>query len=97
MRSVVSYFLAGAVVLLVMDVVAPPAGIGLQLDAWPSVNEAAHQTVNRADKRDRLPLPIARKPMSPAQQPQHLLVGCEPAFSPLLAAAHTNFAARCVV
>ena len=37
MRNIVSYILAGAFVVLLLDVIAPPAGLGFGAAAWPSV------------------------------------------------------------
>ena len=98
MPSLTTYLAAGVFVVLAMDAVAPPAGIGLPALAWPSVRNDAQtqQTVNRADKADRLPSPLARK--SPRLEPPspRVLVGCEPVFSPLSAAARSNHSGRCV-
>ena len=102
MPSLVTYLVAGALVVLAMDIAAPPAGIGLRLASWPAVqNEAPAagpaQTVNRAGKGDRLPLSVARRPLAPATPPSHhVLVGCEPVFSPLSVAAQLNHSGRCM-
>jgi hypothetical protein len=98
MPSLITYLAAGAFVVLAMDAVAPPVGIGLPALAWPSVRGDAQtqQTVNRAGKGDRLPLPLARKSLRPAPPSPRILVGCEPVFSPLSAAARSNHSGRCV-
>jgi hypothetical protein len=100
MPSLVTYLAAGALVVLVMDAVAPPAGVGLSLATWPTVeNEPTTQdppqTVNRGGKGDRLPVPIVRRSIAP-QAPHRILAGCEPVFSPLSAAAQLNHLGRCV-
>lgn len=92
MPGLVPYVLAGGIVVLAMNATMP-LGAGLPGAFWPSV-DAGPQVINRADKADRLPLPIAAKP-APAK-PLHVLVGCEPAFSPLSAAAQLNFPGRCL-
>lgn len=98
MPSLTTYLAAGAFVVLAMDAVAPPVGIGLPALAWPSVRDdaPAQQTVNRAGKGDRLPSPLARKSPQPAPPSARILIGCEPVFSPLLAAARSNHPGRCV-
>lgn len=95
MSRLISYLLAGCLVVLAMDFVAPPAGIGLSLAAWPAFNQDQTQVVNRAGKGDRLPVAVATK-QQPPMQPSHLLEGCEPVFSPLSAAAMLNYPGRCV-
>ena len=89
MRSLATYLAAGALIALAMDVVAPPVG-------WATIVDNAPQTVNRAGKADRLPMPmpIATRPVG--HPPQRILVGCELAFSPLAAVAQSNFPGRCV-
>ena len=97
MRGVMSYFLAGIVVLVAMDAVAPPAGLGLAIGAWPSVDaNVAEQVVDRTHKGDRLQVPMANSGRtSPASAPV-MLIGCEPVFSSLSASSRANFAGRCV-
>jgi hypothetical protein len=97
MRGFVSYVFAGILVVLTMDVVAPPVGLGLAVMAWPAFNEGtATQAVNRAHKGDRLQIPTAnRRRMSPPIAPASL-VGCEPVFSALSSSAHANYPGRCV-
>jgi hypothetical protein len=93
MPSLTPYLVAGALVVLTMDAVAPPIGSGTSL-GWPSVVDNGSQLVNRSGKADRLPIPVATRRASYLSQ--HILVGCEPAFSPLSAAAQLNFPGRCV-
>jgi hypothetical protein len=88
------YLVAGGLVLLAMDFAAPPAGVGMPTTAWPSIGDSAPQIVNRESKRNRLPLAVAKQPAAPTVQ--HVLVGCEPVFSPLSAAAQLNFPGRCI-
>ena len=58
MRGLASYLLAGILVVLVLDFVAPPAGLGLAVGATPPVGYAAPtQIVDRTHKGDRLVLP----------------------------------------
>jgi hypothetical protein len=60
-------------------------------------HSATLQTIDRTNKRDRLPLPTAAdKPQTPRKAPV-VMVGCEPVFSPLSASVRANFAGRCVV
>jgi len=96
MRSIISYVLAGLVVVLAMDMIAPPIGFGLAVFAWPAVNgNALHQSVDRAHKGDRLPLPLVNgRQNGPTEIP--VLVGCEPVFSPLSKSKHANYPGRCI-
>jgi len=94
MLAVAPYVLAGGLVLLALDVAAPPVGFGMPSIAWPSVGDSAPQIVNRSGKGDRMPLTMAKSPPAPALR--HVLVGCEPVFSPLSAAAQQNLPGRCV-
>jgi len=96
MRGLASYLLAGILVMLVLDFIAPPVGLGLAIGAQPATDLAVvpNQFVDRTHKGDRLPLPtdIGR------QQTPHtpLMIGCEPAFSPLSTSAHVIVTGRCV-
>ena len=86
---------------MAMDFVAPPAGIGLPIGggAAPaaSVSRALdRQTVNRADKGDRLPVSVAGKQPAPVKPSEKLLAGCEPAYSPLARVARDDVRGRCV-
>lgn len=97
MRGFMSYIFAGVIVVVAMDVIAPPAGLGLAVGTWPEVDKnTAAQVVDRTHKGDRLQVPTAnsRRP-SPPQQPA-TLVGCEPVFSSLSASSRANFAGRCM-
>ena len=100
MRGFALYLLAGILVVLAMDMVAPPIGLNLSIAAWPAV-APAEQVVDRAGKGDRLQVSrsvINRHELDqqePANRPA-VLVGCDPVFSPLSVSAQANFAGRCV-
>ena len=97
MRGFASYLLAGVVVVLALDFVAPPIGLGMAVGAWPAAPVTTIQAVNRTNKADRMPLPTAiQKREAPRKSPA-LLAGCDPVFSPLSASAQANFAGRCLV
>lgn len=91
-----SYVVAGILVVLAMDFVAPPVGLGLAVGAWPAVGQGAVQSVIRTHKRDRLSAPATiGKQQAPRKSPT-MLVGCDPVFSPLSASAQANFSGRCI-
>jgi hypothetical protein len=97
MRSFSIYMAAGILVVLAMDLIAPPVGMGFDVFAWPAVKgDAIVQHVDRTNKSDRLFVPTAasRQLLPPRQPP--LLIGCDPAFSPLSGGARTNIPARCI-
>ena len=97
MRSSISYILAAALVALVMEVIAPPAGFGFAVGARTPVDgNARPQIVDRAHKGDKLPFPAANGRRNvPAGKPA-MLIGCEPVFSSLSSGARANYAGRCV-
>ena len=99
MSSFAAYLAAGGVLLLTMDFIAPPAGIGLPVAAWPAIDAGSLQYVDRTHKGDRLTVPATvvdkRQVPATARRPG-MLIGCDPVFSPLSAAARLNFAGRCV-
>jgi len=97
MRGFISYVLAGLVVIVAMDAMAPPAGLGLAIGTWPSMDRSMdEQVVDRAHKGDRLQVPTVNGGrVSPSSTPA-MLVGCEPVFSSLSASSRANFAGRCV-
>lgn len=96
MRTLVSYFLFGALVVLALDI-APPAGFGLAVGAWRAVDRSVTlQFVNRTHKGDKLLLPMANERRKTPPHKPAVLIGCEPVFSSLSAAARVNFAGRCV-
>ena len=96
MRGFASYLLAG-ILVVAMDFIAPPVGLGLSVGAWPTVEQGSLvQSVNRNHKGDRLNVPTA---VDKSQEPRKLptvLVGCDPVFSPLSASARANVSRRCV-
>lgn len=97
MRGFASYLLIGVLAVLAMDFIAPPVGIGMGVSAWPAFDDAGTRVVvNRTGKGDRLPIPeiTVRKPSVPEGQP--VLIGCEPAFSPLSVSARLNYPGRCM-
>jgi len=96
-RSVISYVVAAALVVLLMDIIAPPAGFGLAVGAWPSVDgNARPQIVDRTHKGNKLKFPAAiDRRYAPTGKPA-MLIGCEPVFSSLSSGARANFAGRCV-
>lgn len=96
MRNIVSYILAGAFVVLLLDVIALPAGLGFRAAAWPSVERQglAPQIVDRTHKSDRLPVPKASgRRLTP---PVPVLVGCDPVFSALSKEKQANYPGRCL-
>ena len=96
MRNFLSYILAGTLVVLLLDVIAPPVGLGLGLAAWPPVDsQTIPQVVDRTHKSDRLPVPRATgRRTTPPNAP--MLVGCEPVFSSLSKEKQANFPGRCL-
>ncbi len=96
MRSFLSYVLGGALVVVLLDIVAPPVGLGLGSAAWPSVDsESPPQVVDRTHKSDRLQVPRANgRRLVPVGAP--VPVGCEAAFSTLSKEKHANFPGRCL-
>jgi hypothetical protein len=98
MRSFIIYMSVGTLAVLVMNVLAPQAGFGLDAGARSALEPgAAIQSVDRTRKSDRLTVPkMAGKRPVPKKPAAVMLVGCEPAFSPLSPAARANFPGRCV-
>jgi hypothetical protein len=94
-RNVISYILAAALIVVLMDIIAP-AGFGLAVGALPPDGNARPQVIDRTHKGDRLQLPSAHVPRTvPVSRPA-MLIGCEPVFSALSSGARANFAGRCV-
>jgi hypothetical protein len=97
MRGFISYILAGIVVLVAMDAIAPPAGLGLAIGKWPSVDgNVAEQVVDRTHKGDRLQVPMAKGGRTSPSLAPEMLIGCEPVFSSLSASSRINFPGRCI-
>ena len=97
MRGLATYLLAGIMVVVAIDFIAPPVGLGLPVGAWPTVEQGSLvQSVNRSNKGDRLNVPTVVDKSQPPRQSPTVLVGCDPVFSPLSASARANVARRCV-
>jgi hypothetical protein len=88
------YLLAGILVVLAMDFVAPPVSLGLTVRAWPA-ERAVTQFIDRTHKSDRLSLPASAGKQHTPERPPAVMIGCEPLFSPLTARA--NSPGRCFV
>jgi len=97
MRSMAACLMAGVLAVLAMDLIAPPARIGL-MGVSASAQDVAIQSVNRTLKGDRLRMSatVAKRQAPPAKPRSPVIVGCEPLFSPLVVSAHSNFAGRCI-
>lgn len=97
MRKFVSCIFAGSAVVLAMDVIVPPADLGLALMARPAVAEnTTPQIVDRTHKGNRLQAPMTNdRRWTPSRAPPGL-IGCEPVFSALSSGARANFPGRCV-
>jgi hypothetical protein len=97
MRGFISYLLGGILVVLAMDFIAPPVGLGLTVGAWPAVDQGQLvQAVIRTHKSDRLSVPTAIVHQQGQLKSPNMLVGCDPVFSPLSASARANFPGRCM-
>ncbi len=98
MRGFIIYMSVGSFAVLVMNFLAPQPGFGLDAGARLAREPgAAIQSVDRAHKSDRLTVPkLAGEPQAPKKPAAVMLVGCDPAFSPLSSAARANLPARCV-
>ena len=96
MRALAAYCLGGIVVALATCAIAAIIPV-VPVSAGPVARDgAAVQWVNRSGKGDRLDIStVVRKERPPRPRPRKLS-GCEPAFSPLAAAARAdNYAGRC--
>jgi len=97
MRGIALYIFAGILVVLAMDFIAPPAGLGLAIASWPTVNQSSvGQTVNRTGKSDRMDVPATMTKRRTPAKSQRMLAGCDPVFSPLSVSAEANFTGRCI-
>lgn len=100
MRGFMSYLVAGFFVVLAMDLIAPPIGLGMSLVAWPAAKaDPSVQLVNRTHKGDRLQVrevPTASEHQKVPSVVPATLDGCETVFSSLSANAKLNFAGRCI-
>ena len=94
MRALAAYCLGGIVVALATCAIAAIIPV-VPVSAGPVARDGASvQRVDRSGKGNRLDITV-RKERARRTRPR-VLSGCEPAFSPLAAAARTNnFAGRC--
>ena len=102
MRRVVSYSIAVLFLATAIGVLVPLFGFGLPFGASATVEPGGSvQSVNRTHKGNRLSVPVSaeqrQQTPTPTRTPGTIMVGCDPAFSPLAASAQANFSSRCVV
>lgn len=95
MRGVISYLIAGIFVVLALGMIAPPIAFS-PVGATPASKGGALQLVDRSNKGDRIPVITIGKQRPETPRPPPMMVGCDPAFSPLAASARANFARSCV-
>jgi hypothetical protein len=96
MRNIVSYIFASALVALLLEVIAPPAGFNFGAAARPSTNGPAPQIVDRTRKSDRLLVPKASGRRLTPQPAAPVLVGCDAVFSSLSKDKQANYPGRCL-
>ena len=97
MRGIATYLMAGTLVVMAMDFVAPPVGLGLAVRATPVAGPSATtQIVDRTQKGDRLILPTSVGEQQTPEPPSPIMIGCDPPFSRLSASARANVSGRCV-
>ena len=99
MRVFASYLIAGILVVLALDMVAPPIGLGFSpVGASPVVSngDARLQLVDRTNKADRISVTTVGKRTPEVPMPSKMLAGCDPAFSPLATSVQANFARSCI-
>lgn len=100
MRGIASYRLAGILTMLAISFVATLAlGAGgcLTVGALPMAERGVTaQFVDRSHKGDRLSLPTDIGTRQAPSAPPAVMIGCEPAFSPLSAAGRVNTSGRCI-
>ena len=97
MRALAGYVLIGVLAVAAMGLVTV-AGLGFAVGARPvAENGAVIQHIDRTHKADRLDIheTTVRSRSAPKQQIA-LPEGCEPVFSPLVAAKQANISGRCV-
>lgn len=100
MRGIVTYLMAGILVVLALDFVAPPVGL-IAVDAKPvAMRDAITQFVDRTHKGDRLnqstDVGKQQAPRETPSAPPKIMIGCDPTFSPLSASARANVSGRCI-
>jgi hypothetical protein len=97
MRGLGIYLVAGAVLALMLDYIAPLVGLGYDVGARPVTGRsAAVQIVDRRHKGDRLHIPAVIGPRQGPRRPAKIMIGCDPAVSPLTAPPQIKFPARCI-
>jgi len=97
MRGFIIYMAAGTLAVLVMNFIAPPSGFEFDFGTGAALaRDPGIQSVDRTHKNDRLSVPRLAGERSVPAKPPAMLVGCDPAFSPLTPAARANFPARCI-
>jgi hypothetical protein len=96
MRNIVSYILVSALVALLLEGIAPPAGFNFGAAARPSTDGPVPQIVDRTHKSDRLLVPKASGRRLAPQPAAPVLVGCDAVFSPLSKDKHANYPGRCL-
>jgi hypothetical protein len=89
--------MAAVLAAVATGIIAPVVGLGSPFGARAAVErDAPIQTVNRTHKGNRLPVPAAAGKMQPSRPSPTIMIGCDPAFSPLSTFARANFAGRCI-
>jgi hypothetical protein len=101
MRGVASYVIAGFLVGMALNFVAP-LGFSPVAATQSAINDVTLQSVDRSHKADRAAIMTVGKSQPETvgksqseQQSPKMLTGCDPAFSPLSVSARANFARIC--
>jgi hypothetical protein len=99
MRGFAGYLLIGSLAAVAMALTTV-TGLDLAVGARPlAARGELIQHVDRTHKGNRLDIhaTIGVRPLPPLhKQPAKMLMGCEPAYSPLAAAAPANTSGRCL-
>ena len=96
--SYLAYLAAGLLAISAVELLAPSGGPGLSVSARSVVPTGATlQYVDRSRKGDRLDRAVTTiDKQRMLNKPAKIMIGCDPAFSPLSAAAvRRNFPGRC--
>lgn len=95
MRNFLSFVLLGVLVVILVDVIVPPIGLGFGAVRPAVDHQEKPQVVDRTHKSDRLQVHRANVPrvISPGAP---VPVGCEPVFSALSKEKRVNFPGRCL-
>ncbi|HZP70532.1 MAG TPA: hypothetical protein VFB29_11375 [Pseudolabrys sp.] len=92
MRNLLSFVMFAALVVVLLEVIAPAAGLGMAV-GWSA--RQAPQVIDRTNKSDRLDAPqIKSRRLAPPGAP--VPVGCEAVFSTLSKEKQANFPGRCL-